>query len=370
MAFFSRLFGKQELSVIGIDIGTSAIKVVQLTKKNGKAVLDTYGELSLGPYGTVEIGQATNLPPEKLSEALADVLRESKITARSSGLAIPFNASLISLIEMPAVNPTQLAQMVPLEARKYIPVPISEVMLDWLIVPKSTTNKAPHFDDKVTPAQQGEKLDVLLVAIHNETLSRFQTIVSKASVDTSFFEIEIFSTIRSVLDDDENTHMIVDLGAASSKVYIVEKGIIRASHVISRGSQEITIALSRILQVSIRDAEVMKRDLAQVDPTKRKQIDDLVNVSLDYIFSEAQRVLLSYQKKFNKDVAQVVMVGGGARVEGALKRAEQNFQTGVVMGDPFGKTEAPAFLEAVLSHTGPEFAVAVGVALRKLHESS
>src|SRR3989344_3866484 len=85
-------------SVLGIDIGSSSIKVVQLRRHRGAAVLETYGELSLGPYAGVEIGRATSLPAEKLAEALTDVLKEANVTAKSCALSIPLSASLISLI--------------------------------------------------------------------------------------------------------------------------------------------------------------------------------------------------------------------------------------------------------------------------------
>ncbi|MDE1940812.1 MAG: hypothetical protein KGI66_01715, partial [Patescibacteria group bacterium] len=76
MAFLSSLF-KKESSVLGIDIGSSAIKVVQIKKKRGRAVLETYGELSLGPYAGVEVGRSVSLQPDKLVAALKDILRES-----------------------------------------------------------------------------------------------------------------------------------------------------------------------------------------------------------------------------------------------------------------------------------------------------
>ncbi len=367
-SFLSKIFGKKAESVVGVDIGSSSIKVVQLSRKNGQAILETYGELALGPYAGVEVGRATNLPPEKVSEALVDLIREAKITSTSGGLAIPFGASLISAIEMPAVGDAQLAQMIPLEARKYIPVPISEVMLDWIIVPKDTETQI-DFNDKQHAAEKTDKIDILLVAIHNESISRYQTIVNQASLSTSFFEIEVFSTIRSVLDQEIKTQMIIDMGAASTKIYIVERGVIRSSHIINRGAQDITMALSKSLEVTTQDAEVMKRDLTKIPENREKDVEEVFGLTLDYIFSEAHHVLLMYQKKTNKDVSRVVMVGGGARLEGILQRAETHFQTEVVLGDPFGKTEAPAFLELALKKTGPEFAVAVGIALRKLQES-
>src|SRR5258706_6956852 len=89
--FFSS--SKKE-SVIGVDIGSSAIKVVQIRKKGGKAVLETYGSLSLGPYAGGEVGVATNLPEDKISAALADLLRESGVTSKSAGVSIPSSASL------------------------------------------------------------------------------------------------------------------------------------------------------------------------------------------------------------------------------------------------------------------------------------
>jgi Tfp pilus assembly PilM family ATPase len=77
---------------------------------------------------------------------------------------------------------------------------------------------------------------------------------------------------------------------------------------------------------------------------------------------------LAYQKKYNKNVSKVMLVGGGSALLGIVDIAKENFQTEVVAGDPFSKVVAPAFLEKVLRDTGPEFAVALGVALRKLQE--
>src|SRR3989344_596793 len=138
MAFFSKYFDKSEPKALGIDIGSSAIKIVELKKKNGQAVLTTYGELALGPYAGFGVGQAVSLPTEKIAQALTDLMNEKEVnvSTKSCGLSIPFSSSLMSVIEMPEVSAKQLSVMVPLEARKYIPVPISEVTLDWSVVPK------------------------------------------------------------------------------------------------------------------------------------------------------------------------------------------------------------------------------------------
>lgn len=366
--FFKNLFNKQSASVIGIDIGSSSIKVVQISRKNGHAVLETYGELALGPYTGKGVGESTNLSTEKIIEAVADVMKEKEvnITTRSCGLAIPFSSSLMAVIEMPLATKKQLEQMVPLEARKYVPVPISEVNLDWYIIPKDKNSEPlPDNDTSVVGSQ---KLEVLIVALHNDTMNRYKTIVTKTGLDASFFEIEIFSTIRSILDEEIAPVMIIDMGASTTKLYIVEKGILRSSHMIERGSHNITDELSKSLGISLEDAEYLKREKGLLGEINGIALKDVATFTLNYIFSEASHVVMAYQKKYNKNVSKIVLVGGGSALKGVVDVAKNLFQTDVVAGDPFAKVVAPAFLEKVLRETGPEFAVAVGVALRKLQE--
>src|SRR4051812_9943942 len=162
MAFLSSLF-KKESSVLGVDIGSSAIKVVQIKKKRGRAVLETYGELALGPYAGIEVGRATQLPADKIIEAVKDILRESKTTTGSCGAALPLSSSLITFLSIPPVPEKQIADVVAIEARKYIPVPLSEVLLDYSVIPREDA----YVTDEATKTEK-QGMDVLAVAIHNE----------------------------------------------------------------------------------------------------------------------------------------------------------------------------------------------------------
>jgi type IV pilus assembly protein PilM len=375
MAFLDGLknmFGKKEASVLGVDIGSSAIKIVQIRKKNGQAILETYGELSLGPYGNAGVGAAVILPPEKIAQALIDLMNEKEVgvTTRKCGISIPFASSLMSVIELPDVGRKQLATMIPLEARKYIPVPISEVQLDWSIIPKNEV----RMEDNPVEASLGStpvapslpKIDVLVVAIHNDTIARYQTIVQKSGLDAGFFEIEIFSSMRAVVEENLEPVMVLDIGASSTKLYVVERGIVKVSHTINRGSQDITRALSSSLGIPLDKAEILKRD-SGLESTD-KNVTDIITLTLDYVFSEANRTLLNFEKKYNKAVGKVMLVGGGAALKGLAPLAKTNFKTETIAANPFQKLSAPAFIEDVLKTTGPEFAVAVGLALRKLGE--
>ena len=379
MAFFSKFFNQDDVSALGIDIGSSAIKIVQLKKKNGQAVLETYGELALGPYAGLGVGQAVVLASDKLAQALTDLMKEKEvnITTKKCGISIPFASSLMSVIEMPDVSAKQLAVMVPLEARKYIPVPVSEVMLDWSVIPKSemqeedsseyaTTAERATTDQGTGTRTALPKVNVLIVAIHNETIVRYQDIVVKSALEAGFFEIEIFSTMRAVLDETLRPVMIMDMGAASTKLYVIERGVIRSSHTINRGSQDITLTISKSLGLSMERAEVMKRRIGAIG--EDKNLTGAIILVIDHIFAEVNNVLLSFEKKYNQTISKVILVGGGSALRGLAELAKNNFKTDVIIANPFNKVSAPAFLENILKETGPEFAVAIGLALRKLAE--
>lgn len=347
-------------SVLGVDIGSSTIKVVQLRRERGKAVLETYGEIALGPYASVEIGRKTKLDASSISQALVDVIKESNVTARTAGLAVPFASSLTSIFEMPPLSKDQLEQMVPIEARKYIPVPINEVTMDWFVIPQSQETLE---ESKVT------KQEILLVAIRNEIIDKYQSIAGAAKIDVSFYELEIFSVARSTLGHGIAPVMIVDIGASTTKVYVVERGIIRISHLINLGSQDMTLSIVHALGWNFEKAERVKRErglsiLAEDEMQNGSHVKDALLSTLGRIFSDINRVLLSYGKKYNKNIAKIVLTGGGAEMRGLLEESNKQLETSVELADPFEKIETPVFLEEVLEEVGPEFSVAIGVALR------
>ena len=104
------LFSRSSGSVVGVDVGSSAVKVVQLKKKGGKVVLETYGSLSLGPYAGTEAGRGTNLSADKLATAVEDLFREANVTTRDGGIAMPLSSSLISLVSMPALEESKMEE--------------------------------------------------------------------------------------------------------------------------------------------------------------------------------------------------------------------------------------------------------------------
>lgn len=361
---FGTLGTGSNVSAVGIDVGSSAIKVVEIKKKGGKAMLETYGAISLGPYAELDIGRTTNLPVDKLANALKEVLKQSGVTSNTGAMAIPVQSSLVFIIELPAnIKSGDMASIVPTEARKYIPVPINEVSLDYFILPE----KEPSFEEmNAGGTPKAEHIKVLVVATQNDAVSRYRSIASQSDVDASFFEIETFSSIRSNFEHELSPVLLIDLGASRSKLAIVEFGMIKTYHTIDRGGSDISDAISKSLNIPFSEAEKIKKEYGLFENPRDKTIPDIIKTHLDYIFSETNNVLLGYEKKYNRTISKVILTGGGSLMKGFQEMAVNNFRAEIELGRPFSKVGAPAFLDKVLETMGPEFAVAIGLALRKL----
>lgn len=362
------IFGpKKSDIVVGIDIGTSSIKVVQLKKENGRAVLDTYGALALGQYdgNNGAVGQVTNLEPEALAKALTDVLAETHITSKNVVLGLPSISCIIFILQLPAeIEERDLGTVIPNEAKKFIPVPITDVSLDWYIIPRREDSGT---ESRVLSESGGEaKMSVLVVATLNETLVKYTTLMQKAGLPMDSLEIEVFSHIRSVLTRELFPVMIMDIGASKTKLSIVEHGVVETFRLVNKGSQDMTLAIAHSLELTFDKAETIKKESGLVVTPEHPHVPDLLKVHLADMFQEANATILAYEKRYNKNIGKIIFTGGGAMTKGLLEYAKQSFAAELIIADPFSKVDSPVFLGGVLKTTGPEFSVAVGLALKQL----
>lgn len=371
LSSFGKFGGGDEHSAVGIDIGSSAIKVVEIKKKNGKAVLETYGSIALGPYAEQDPGRVTNLPVEKIALAVKEVTKQAGTTSGAGAFAIPVQSSLIFAIELPAqIKESDMSGIVATEARKYIPVPITEVSLDFFVLPKKELSfeeaNVSHDEKGVPLAAPTVKNNILVVATQNDAVARLRSIVSQSGLTSSFFEIEIFSSIRSNFEHELSPVLLIDFGASRTKLSVVEFGMIKSYHTIDRGGADISDSISKSLSIPFVEAEKMKKEFGLFGNPNEKSLIDIIKTHTDYIFSEANNALLGYEKKYDRTISKVIFTGGGALLKGLVEVGATNFKAEIELGHPFAKVNAPEFLAKVLENMGPEFAVALGLALRKL----
>ncbi|MBU1178792.1 type IV pilus assembly protein PilM [Patescibacteria group bacterium] len=349
----------QHQSVVGVDIGSSSIKIVQLRKEKERAFLETYGELAAGPYVKQPIGQIVQLSEGVATEMLKDLFRESGANAKEAAVAIPVKSSFITTIKVPMVEDKKtMDEVIKFEARKYIPVPFNEVEVDWWILNTS--------EPESSGIAKRQIVEVLLAVIYKDAIRKYQNILSGSNLKIKLFEVEIFSGWRSLIFRPTTPVAVIDLGASSTKMSIVEAGVLRSSFTIDAGACAITNAISRSLGISFERAEEMKQQIGLSSKPEHKDIVKVSESVLNLIFSEAKQFIHAYNRKYNSSVGQVVLSGGGALLNGVVDMAVKNLGVEVVLADPFAKTDYPPFLQGVLKEIGPTFSTAAGLALKGL----
>lgn len=356
-----------DYSVFGLDIGTSSAKVVQLKRRNNKAIIETYGVIALGPYDDKPVSEIVNLSNEKTALAINDLFRESRITAKKGAMSISSESSLVFLIEIPIDVPeSSYSTVVSTEARKYIPVSLSEVVLDYFPVPQFEESKIRTIKKDLNPnATNRPKKYILVAAIHVDVINKYKEIARIANLDYDFLEVEAFSAIRSTFNNENSAILLIDFGASKTKVCIVEHGIIRTLHIVGRGGKHITASLSKALEISFVEAENKKRMFNFEDKSDLVTYDT-VKLSIDLILQEISVVIANYVRTFDKSLEKVILVGGGSLLNGLDKKIKQDLNIEVIYGNPFSKIIVPSFMEKTTKDIGPEFSQAVGLAIRQL----
>lgn len=356
----SQLF-KHESRFLGVDIGTSSIKLVQLRRDRERAVLETYGELSLAKYGDGNVSRSVRLIDTKLTEALKDIARESQVSTKTAIVSIPLKDSFLTSMDLPEMSEADMKEAVPYEARKYIPIPISEAIMDWWVLPPESRESSE------TSIGSGKKKfrKVLLAAVPRETVSKYKNIFEGAGIAASAFEIEVFSFARAALKRDFGSVLLMDIGASSVKMTIADGGVVRAAHSFDRGSQELTLALSQSLGVDWERAEILKRENGVIRRPETEGTASVLEPMVELWASEGERFLLDWKRRGGRAVSKIVLGGGGAMLKGVEDIFVKRFGVEVLLANPFSKVVYPAFLEPALKEVGAAFACSVGLALRE-----
>jgi type IV pilus assembly protein PilM len=340
--------------VVGVDIGSSSMKVVELKDKNGVITLGTYGEIQLGPYAGKSIGESVNLEPKQEQEALIDIIRESSINAKSAVLAMPLSASFVTNVSIEADADADLSSMVRVEARKVIPASLSEVTLDWAEV--ETVSK----DQKQSTSNTRH---VLIASIQNTALERFNILMKFVGLGKPPTEIECFSTIRGLYNIEEENIAVVDLGAVSSKLYIARKGMLMRMYRIRAGGALATKNISELKKVSFEEAEKLKFAIKK-ENSDFAEIKRAHDSSYERAFREFNQVIKDYENKTGNNINTIYLTGGAAQFVGMDTYVKSILNREVYLANPFSKVSYPAFMDDNMHEIGPGFAVAVGAALR------
>ena len=261
LSFFNK---KGDVTVVtGIDIGGSSIKLVEMSIRGGKTVLNTYGSIALGPYAGKPVGMVVSVTPENIGKALIELFKETNATQTNVAVTIPTSASLLHDIAIPiGINDSEIKTVVMTEAHRVIPVPVSDVEIDWLSIP-----------EEILPKEilDQNKKHFLLVAVSHESQKRTESYMKNAQITPSVYELEVFSSMRSIYTHERSAIVLIDLGAAHIKVSIIHEGIMRRAVSLDNGFNELDLALVKT-GISFEQARKTKYASSIIGHTNEEKI--------------------------------------------------------------------------------------------------
>lgn len=380
-------FSKSAKSYIGIDIGSDSIKMIELSKENNRPKLLTYGyaeNLKNITRNNTEEAQ------QQIAEVIINIHKQAGFKSRQIIAALHNFSVFSSVINLPRIKESELAGSIILEAKKFVPISLEEVILDWKIIPpkKSDHNLSGQ---PISPGEQkinnpvtvkrslvekknnifavqpadNDSIEILLTVAPKKLVRRYINIFKLAKFNLASLETESFAIVRSLLYRDQQQAMILDIGSVASDIIIIENGFPIISRSIDVGGSTITLAIEKSLNINISRAEQFKRDIGLSDQAAQASIRRVIETAFAPVLNEARYSIELYKSR-DKTLDKIILSGGSALLGGLADFISQFLNLKVYLGNPWDKIIYPQELEPILTEIGPRFAVSIGLALREI----
>ncbi|MFH1566233.1 MAG: type IV pilus assembly protein PilM [bacterium] len=343
------------MNVIGLDIGTSLIKGIEVKKEKGVSELLNY---SFSPAFKESFLSESIEDSDKLAERLRKFISDSSFSSTNVVASFPETHVFTRVIEIPKMSKKDLQKAVFWEAEQYLPLSIDDVTLNFQILPKDEES------EKVN------KTEVLLVAVPKSLVNRFIKIFTKAGLNPVGLEPESMAIARSIYYNESSypVTLIVNIGSDVTNLSILVEDYIRFTRSIATGGSSLSRAISQELNLEEKQAqEYLKNyglDESKMDGKIKASIEPIFNV----ILNEIRKSIAYYETRKNpRRVKRIVLCGGTSSIPGVLVYAAQYLNLEVQKADPWKKlVTGEKYNEKELDELGPMFAAGVGLVLKEI----
>lgn len=367
-------------SYLGVDIGTASIKVVELLNESGRPRLLTYG-FAEEPVNIVRDSSEATL--NKVAVLLKKICQEAKVNTKKTVTALPSFSVFSSIISLPNMNKKDIPQAVYWQAKKFVPLPLEEMTLDWKLLDKevkvsdlknsinkialTAENGLKNENESNASAINDKKddLKVLIAAAPKKVVLKYVEIFKKAGLELLSLETENFAMERSLVGGDKNPVMIVDIGDITSDISIVENSIPLLARSVDVGGKLITDAIVNSLHVDQKRAEQFKRDIGflpgegNMPKVIEKVVAPIIN-EIKYCFD------LYGSSQSNQRIEKIILTGGSSFLPNIDKYLADLLNIKVFIGDSWARIIYPMELKTTLNELAPRFSVAIGLAMREI----
>ena len=305
--------------------------------------------MAVNPVGRSDV----DLPGEqraKISEVIKGLLKESGIKTRSVVLSIPEALVFSRILKLPIMSTPELASAIKWELDQVVPFPPNEIEVSWVVI------------DKPKKKVGNEKMKVFVVAVPKKVMESYVKFLTLTGLEPERIENEVLSLVRglSSFTNDNKVSLILDVGASTTKMVLVEGSEIHMSHIVPLAGMAMTRMISETFKIPINQAEEYKRTYGVDKQQVEGKIYNTLNGLIDSLVVEIKKVVANFSNmEKDKRIEKIVLVGGGAFLKGFTSVLVEKTGLDVVIGEPFGPVEVPEKIKA----SGVLYATTLGLAI-------
>jgi type IV pilus assembly protein PilM len=350
------LFGKKK-GLVGVDIGSSAIKVVEL-KAGGKGGNEyQLANLGLEPLPPEAIVDGAIMDSGAVIDAIQRLFTAQKIKTTEVATSVSGNAVIVKKISLPQMTTEELAESIHWEAEQYIPFDIQDVSLDYEVVEGGGS---------------GGNMDVLLVAVKKDKIGDYTSAISQAGKNPAIVDVDVFA-LQNCYEvnygiDAGRVVALLNVGASIMNINITKGATSIFNRDIAVGGNQYTDAIQKDLNLSFDQAEALKKG-ARVEGANPDNLQPILQAVSENIALEIQKTFDFFKATSSEDrIDRIFLSGGTAKVKGLQELLADRFDAGVELLNPFNSvTYNPRdFDPDFIADIGPQAAIAVGLAARKV----
>ncbi|WP_241546918.1 pilus assembly protein PilM [Thiohalobacter thiocyanaticus] len=354
----AQIFKPRKPPLVGLDISSTAVKLLELSRSGDRYRVESYAVEPLPPNSVVE---KSVTDADAVGEAVRRAVKRSGTRARHAAVAVAGSSVITKIIPMPAsLSDADMEAQIELEADQYIPYPLEEVYKDFEVLGPSANNP--------------DTVDVLLAASRSENVDMRRAAVEAGGLDTKVVDIEAyalenaFSLLSSQLEDEgiEKTVAVVDIGATMTTLNVLHDLKIIYTRDQVFGGKQLTEEIMRRYGLSYEEAGMAKRQgglpdnyVPEVLEPFKEAMAQQVNRSLQFFFSSSQ---------YNS-IDQIVLAGGSASIPGVDSLIQDQLGIDTLIANPFANMSLASRIKTQsLSNDAPALMIACGLALRSFDE--
>lgn len=349
------LFGKKD-QLVGLDIGSRAIKAAQISEKKKGLTLERFGMIEIAP-GYIEDG--TIKEPESVAETIRQLFKTFGIKEHNVAISIGGYSVIVKKINVQTMSEDQLQESIHFEAEQYIPFDINDVNLDFQILGESEHNP--------------NQMSVLLVAAKKEMINDYINLIQLAGLNPCIIDVDAFAlqNIFEANSDIENENVaLIDIGASKTSLNILKGKQSVFMRDVSLGCGQINQKIATLLNCSIEEAELIKFG-DKADKIKGEELSDIASSIVADWCTEIRRALDFFYSTYPDDqIKQIIISGGGGNIKEFRQLLAVETSAEVKTINPFERfqIDKERFDMAYLERIAPQASICMGLATRRVDD--